>query len=98
MNGLDEDNNEFVSFLCSDMKQNVMSNNSLLIHIESRNIFYDHFNTNGKFYNFLWVQQDETKQFFPKHILYHHSFERYIKMNGWINKFEWISDLILHIT
>ena len=28
---------------------------------------------------FLLVQQDETKQFIPKHILYHHSFERYMK-------------------
>ena len=28
---------------------------------------------------FLLVQQDETKQFIPKHISYHHSFERYMK-------------------
>ena len=33
-----EDNNEFVSFLCSDRGQNIMVNNILSIHIESGNI------------------------------------------------------------
>ena len=41
---LSEDNNEFVSFLCSDMGQNIMTNNSLSIHIETRDIFYKDFN------------------------------------------------------
>ena len=62
---LDEDNNEFVSFHCSDMEQNMMTDNSLSIHIESRNIFHDNFNTNKNLYNFLLVQQDETKQLIP---------------------------------
>ena len=35
--------------------------NSLSIHIESRNVFYDNFNTNENLFNFLLVQQDETK-------------------------------------
>ena len=42
---LDKDNNEFASFLCSDMGQNMMTDNNLSIHIESGNIFYDNFNT-----------------------------------------------------
>ena len=42
---INEDNNEFVSFLCSDRGQNIMTNNSLSIHIESGNIFYQNFNT-----------------------------------------------------
>ena len=46
-----EDNNEFISFLCSVQGQNIMINNSLSIHIESRNIFYQNFNTNENFYN-----------------------------------------------
>ena len=62
---LDEDNNEYVSFHCSDMEQNMMTDNSLSIHIESRNIFHDNFNTNKNLYNFLLVQQDETKQLIP---------------------------------
>ena len=74
--GLDEDNNEFVSFLCSDVGQNMITDNSLSTHIESRNIFYETFNIDENFHNFLLVQQDETKQFIPKRISYHHSFMR----------------------
>ena len=59
--GLNEGNNEFVSFLCSDMGQNILMNNSLSIHVERGNIFYDNFSTNENFYNFLLAQQDETK-------------------------------------
>ena len=39
------DNREFVTFLLSDLGQNVMNNNSLSIHIESGDIFYQNFNT-----------------------------------------------------
>ena len=35
-----EDNNEFVSFLCSDRSQNIMADNNLFIHIESGNLFF----------------------------------------------------------
>ena len=79
MIGLNEDNNEFVSFLCSDMGQNILTNNSLSIHVERGNIFYDNFSTNENFYNFLLAQQDETEWFIPKRISYHRSFERYMK-------------------
>ena len=54
-----------------------MTNNSLLIHIENGDIFYNDFNTKENFYNFLIAQQDETKQFIPKRISYHYSFEKY---------------------
>ena len=76
---INEDNNEFVSFLCFDRGQNIMTNNSLSIHIESGNIFYQNFNTNENFYNFLLAQQDETKRIISKRIAYHHIFEKYIK-------------------
>ena len=62
-----------------DMGQNMMTDNGLSIYIESRNIFYDNFSTNESFFNFLLVQQDQTKQFIPKHISHYHSFERYMK-------------------
>ena len=54
-----------------------MTNNSLSIHIESGNIFYQNFNTNKNFYNFLFAQQYETKVIVSKRISYHNSFERY---------------------
>ena len=56
-----------------------MTNNSLSIHIESREISYDSFNTNENFYSFLLAQQDESKQVIPKRIFYHYSFEKHIK-------------------
>ena len=56
-----------------------MTNNSLLIHIESRDIFYNDFNTKRNFYNFLLAQQNESKQFIPKRISYHYSFEKYMR-------------------
>ena len=74
---LSNDNREFIAFLISDAGQNIMTNNSLSIHIESGNIFYQNFNTNENFYNFLLAQQDETKAIVLKRISYHNSFERY---------------------
>ena len=55
-----------------------MTNNSLFIHNESGNIFYQNFNTGKNFYSFILVQQDETKAIIPKRISYHYSFEKYI--------------------
>ena len=54
-----------------------MRNNNLSIHIESGDIFYNDFNPKGNFYNLLIAQQDGTKQFIPKRISYHYSFEKY---------------------
>ena len=56
---LNKDNDEFVSFLCSDHGQNILIENNLSIHIETGNIFFDNFNTNENFYDFLMNQQDE---------------------------------------
>ena len=67
---LSEDNNEFALFLCLGTDQNIMTNNSSLIHMESRDIFYDNFNTNEKFYSLLLTQQGESKQVIPKRISY----------------------------
>ena len=52
-----ETNNEFTG----GWGQNIMTNNSLWIHVESKNIFYNNFDTNENFYSFLLAQQDETK-------------------------------------
>ena len=61
------------------MGQNIMTNNSLSIHMETRDIFYNDFNTKENFYNFLLAQQDELKQFIPKQIPYHDRFEKYTR-------------------
>ena len=73
---LNEDNNKFVSFLCLDIGQNTMTNNSLSIHVETGDILYNDFNTKENFYNFFLAQQDELKQFIPKLTSYHYSFEK----------------------
>ena len=61
------------------MGQNIMTNNSLSIHIEAGDIFYIDLNTKENFYSFLLTQQDELKQFIPKRISYHYSFEKYTR-------------------
>ena len=72
------DNREFVTFLLSDLGQYVMNNNSLSLHIESGDIFYQSFNTGEDFYNFLIAQQSEETANIPKKMSYHNSFEKYI--------------------
>ena len=61
------------------MGQNIMTNNSLSKHVETGDIFYSDFNTKESFYNFLLAQQDESKQYIPKRISYHCSFEKYTR-------------------
>ena len=56
-----------------------MTNNSFSIHIEIGDIFYNDFNTKENFNSFLLAQQDELKQFIPKRISYHYSFEKYTR-------------------
>ena len=75
----DDDNSDFKFFLCSDVGQNIMTNNSLSIHVESRNIFYQYLNTNENFDGFLVAQQVESKLPITKRNSYHHSFEKYTK-------------------
>ena len=56
-----------------------MTNNSLSIHIESRDIFYQNFNTGKNVYNFTLAQKDDQTAPVPKRISNHHSFEKYIQ-------------------
>ena len=55
-----------------------MANNSLSIHVQPGNIFYENLNTNETFYSFLIAQKDKTKAIIPKRISYHYSFDTYI--------------------
>ena len=76
---LNDENIGFVDFLCLDRGQNIMTNKSLPIHVESSDIFYQNSNTNETFYSFLLAQQDKTKSVVPKRISYSYSFEKYIQ-------------------
>ena len=55
-----------------------MTLNSLSIHIESGDIFYENFDTGDNFYNFLMAQQNDETAFVPKKVSYENSFENYI--------------------
>ena len=45
-----------------------MTNNSLSIHIESGDFFYQNFNTGENFYNFILAQQDDQTAPAPEQI------------------------------
>ena len=66
---------EFITFLLCDQGQTLMTNNSLSIHIESGDLFYQSFNTVKTFYNFTLAQHDDQTAPVPKRISYHHGFE-----------------------
>ena len=55
-----------------------MTNNSLSMHIETGDIFYQTFNTGENFHNFILAQQDDETVPVPKRTSYYHSFEKYI--------------------
>ena len=74
-----QENREFIAFLLSDQGQNLMTNNSLSIHIKSGDIIYKNFNTNEKLYNFFMAQQNDQTANVPKRISYHHCFKHYVK-------------------
>ena len=59
-------NRGFMAFLLSDLGQNLMTNNSLSIHIKSGDIFYQNYNTAKNLYNFLLEQQDDQTAFTSK--------------------------------
>ena len=52
---LSEENKNFFEFLNRDICEKILTDNKLLIPIETGNIFYDIFNMNGSMYDFLLV-------------------------------------------
>ena len=66
---LNEDKNEFVSFLCSGIGQNTMTNNSLLIHVETGDIFYNEFNAKENLCNLLFACLINQNSLFQKEFL-----------------------------
>ena len=73
--GLNKDNENSIDFLSSNIGSQIFRENMLSIHIETRNIFYDNYNTNESIYNFLLNQQDETKQVIHATLTYKDSFQ-----------------------
>ena len=76
--GLSPVNSEFGGFLMSDLGRQVITQNKLSIHVESRNIFYENYNTGENFYNFLLTQQNDDAAFIPKIFCYRNSFDAYV--------------------
>ena len=72
------DNREFIAFLLLDLGQKVMNSNSLSIHIESGDTFYQNFYTGGNFYNFLMAQKYDETAFVPQKNSYRNSFKKNI--------------------
>ena len=56
----------------------VITQNKLLIHVESGDIFYENHNTGKNFCNFLLAQQNGDAAFIPKKIAYRNTFKTYI--------------------
>ena len=61
------------------MGQNMMTDNSLSTHIESRSISYDNFNINKNVGTFFTGTTRQNKTITPKRISYHYNFKRYMK-------------------
>lgn len=76
--GLSPVNREFGGFLMSDLGRQVITQNKLSIHVESRDIFYENYNTGENFYNFLLTQQNNDAAFIPKIFCYRNSFDAYV--------------------
>ena len=76
MLGIDDDGTQFIDFLCSPKGEEIMQENSLSIHLEMGNIFYDKFNIQEKFYDFLLNQQDQNKEIIKKKISFSASLKR----------------------
>ena len=51
--GLNKDNENFIDFLSSEIGLQIFRENMLSIHIKTRNIFYDNYNTNEPIYSFF---------------------------------------------
>ena len=58
---LSTDSIEFLEFLQSSFCQELLIENKLKIHIESRNILFDNLDTNESIYGFFQQQENRSK-------------------------------------
>ena len=76
--GLNEDNTSFIDFLSFDIGSQIFRGNSLSMHIETGNVYFDGYNTNESIYEFLLSQQDEIKQKIHRTVSYSDTFSNYM--------------------
>ena len=70
----------FLDFISSDFGKEILRQNRLSIHIETRNLYYDNMNTGKSIYEFIANQQDEIKKIINANLYYGNSFENYLKV------------------
>ena len=79
MLGLNKDNAELVDFICSQQGEELFKTIVFLYTWKVEIFFYDNFNTNDSFYDFLLAQQDEIKKIINKKISYARGFKQYLQ-------------------
>ena len=96
--GLSDDNCNFIDFLVPDFGSQILREYMLSSNIETGNIFFNNYNTNESAYEFLVIQQDETKKIIHATLSYKDSFSNYIKYfvddidPGTIDKFDFFTN------
>ena len=68
-----------LDYLSSDFARAVLSKNKMKIHLEGGNIYYNNLNMRESIYNFMIVQQDETKRNIDFELDINDDFEFYLK-------------------
>ena len=79
--GLSTDSIDFLEFLQSSFCQELLIENKLKIHIESRNIFFNNSDTNESIQGFFQQQENQSKANIKYHFTFTDSYEDY---------FEWL--------
>ena len=77
---------QFVDFLQSDYRKEILQSNDLKIHIETGNIYYQDTDTNKSIFEFMKNQQDASKGFVNTDLKFDGSYKSYFQ---WIlNEFD----------
>ena len=76
---LNESSKNFLDYLFSGFACEVLSKNKMKIHLESGNIYYNNLNMRESIYNFMTVQQDETKKSIDFELDINDDFKFYLK-------------------
>ena len=76
---LNESSKNFLDYLFSGFACEILSKNKMKIHLESGNIYYSNLNLRESIYNFMIVQQDETKRNIDFELDINDDFEFYLK-------------------
>ena len=96
--GLSDDNCNFIDFLVPDFGSQILKEYMLSSNIETGNIFFNNYNTNESVYEFLVIQQDETKKIIHATLSDRDPFANYIKYfvddidPGTIDKFDFFTN------